>query len=159
MAADNSGFVAAPYTATWDTKALGFTEQGFQFSPIYARDDVRVDSFGDCLVDGIYRGYNLRLTFDLMEWNSAARESLANPFDAAGVGTLDGIGKTLRHFAKQLILTPKSGINSLAKIYTFPLAIPDTDHGAFAFQTRSRRLRCNLIVLPDLTTGKLFAIT
>jgi len=159
MPADASSFVAGHYNITWNALALGTTEQGLTITPAYNKEEIRVDDFGDVVADGIYRGYNLRISFELLEWTKAGRQALQFPFDST-LGTLDGIGKTLAgSFAHPLICTPVSNINAANKIYTFPLTIPDGDHGAWNLNTKVRRVRCNLLVLPNLANGLLFTET
>lgn len=159
MPADASGFVAGHYTGTYNSLDVGTTEQGFMIDPVFHREDIRTDDFGDTIVDGIYRGYNLRISFELIRWSAAARDALMFPFDAT-LGTLAGIGQTIvGSFAKSLVLTPVSGINSNAKTYTFPLCVADGNHGGFNLNTRTRRARCNLLVFPHPTTGVLFTVS
>lgn len=156
MAASTSGFVAGHYSMTWNALDIGTTEQGIQFNINLGGEEIRLDDLGDVVVDGINRGYNVTLAIELIKWDAAGIATLQFPFDAGVPGQLDGIGKPWSDYAKQLILTPTPGINTLAKTYTCPLAIPYGDHGGFNLNTKTKRMRANVRLLPyyDVGTGK-----
>ncbi len=157
MAADSSGFVSGHYLATWNALDLGRTEIGFKIRPNYHIEPIRDDAYGDAVVDGIYRGYDLFIDFDLTLWTAAERQNFQYAFDGGTPGTIQGVGQTIvGSFAKQLILTPVSGINSNNATYTFPLTAPEPGHGEFDLNTKWRRLKCRLKVYPALSTGVLF---
>lgn len=154
--ADNSTFVAGHYTASYASLDIGTTEVGFELRPTYYREDIKIDDFGDAIVDGIYRGYNLRLSFELSQWAATGRELLQFPFDledAGSVGTIRFVGRTVRSFSAALVLTPVADINTNNNIFTFPEVTPDGDHGAWNLNTKLRRVRCNLLVLIGLSSG------
>jgi hypothetical protein len=159
MAADAGSFVAGHYTAGWGTapQTIGTTESGFRISPVFYREDIRIDDYGDSIVDGIWRGYNVRVETQLSEWTSTGRQAIQNPFDTT-FGTIIDIGKSLvgGAFAKQLVLTPVASINSANKTYTFPLCVPDGDHGGWSLNTRLRKVDIRLLVLVAKATGLLF---
>lgn len=160
MAADTSSFVAGHYTLTYNGVDVGTTEQGFEMRPRYSREDIKVDEMGDSLVDGIYRGYNITITASLSQWGASGRQAFQFPFDTV-VGTLgkvDLVGQTMvgGGFAKQLVFTPVAGINTNNLTYTFPLVIPDGDHGGWNLNTRLRRVQINVIALVNRTTGVIF---
>lgn len=159
MAADTNTFVAGHYTATYGGADIGTTEVGFTIAPVFNREEIRIDDYGDAIVDGIWRGYNLRVRSQLSEWAAAARENLQFRFDKEDGGTLGQmqlIGQTLSKFAEPLVLTPVSGINSNNLTYTFPLAIPEPNHGSFNINTKLRKVDIDLLILPNRSTGVLF---
>lgn len=156
MPADTSSFVAGHYTATYGGVDIGTTETGFELRPTYYKEDIKIDDFGDTIVDGIYRGYNLRVTFELVQWTSAGREALQFPFDLEDGGTLGTIrfvGRTLKSFSEALVLTPVADINVANLTYTFLNVTPDGDHGAWNLNTKLRRVRCNLLCLMNSLSG------
>lgn len=160
MAIDTSKFVAGHYLFTYDGVDLGTTELGFDLRLTYYREDIRIDDFGDAIVDGIFRGHQVRLTADLSQWGAAGRELIQFLFDkeqAGSIGTIQLVGRTVKSFAKQLIATPVADINSNNKIYTFPLVVPDGDHGGWSFNTKLRKVRMSLIALVNITNGLVFA--
>ena len=91
MAADSSRFVAGHYTAAFTGGAenaassldIGTTETGFDIRPQFYREDIRTDDWGDILVDGIYRGFNVYLSFELVQWVENI-EQILSPFDGDG---------------------------------------------------------------------------
>lgn len=163
MPADTSSFVAGHYTVTYNAQDLGTTELGFDIRPVYYKEDIRIDDFGDTIVDGIYRGYNLRISCQLSEWAAAGREIIQFPFDkfsdGAVLGTIQDVGKTLVFFAKQMVFTPVANINVNSLTYAFPLTVPEGDHGGWTFNTKLRRVTINMLVLPNRATGLLFTET
>lgn len=155
MTASSSVFVAGHFQGTWDGADLGTTEVGYNITPVYANEPIRVDELGDTQVDGIYRGYNLRLDFEMIQWGASARQALQFPFDTS-LGVVEGVGKPLMEFAKTIVLTPVSGINTSNKTITFHKCVPDGQHGGFQLNTKNRRVRCNMLILADIATGRLF---
>ena len=147
--ASTSGFVAGHYTMTYDGADIGTTEQGIQFSPNIALEEIRTDELGDVVVDGMYSGYNVNLTIELIKWDAAGIDKIGWPMGSGVPGLLDGIGKPMSDFAKVLILTPVAGVNSLSKTYTCPLAVPFGDHGGFQLNTKLKRMRANIRLLPQ----------
>ena len=163
MAASASEFVAGHYTSTWNAVDLGKTEVGFSLRPMWYKEDIRIDDFGDTTVDGIFRGANVRLSFELIQWGEAGVQNLVWHYmkvvgTTPAIGSIDvaKVGQPIAEWMAQLVLTPVSAVNLSLKTYTFPLCAPDTDHGAFNLNSRLRRATCNLIVYPNLTTGVLF---
>jgi hypothetical protein len=162
MPADTSAFVAGHYNVTYDGFDIGTTEVGFDKRITYYKEDIRIDDFGDAIVDGIFRGYNVRITAELSQWAAAGRELLQFVFDkedAGVIGKIQFVGRTLQSFAKPLIMTPVADINVNNKIYTYPLAVPDGDHGGWSFNTKKRTVRVSLLALINITTGVVFTET
>lgn len=169
MPADTSNFVAGHYTVTIANSSgasplsIGTTEQGFRMTPRINGEEIRIDDFGDSVVDGIYRGYNILINCSLSQWGAAGRQRAQFVFDevVGTLGTVGLIGQTWvgGGFARQIVFTPVSGINSNNKIYTFPLCIPQGDHGGFELNTRLRRINMNWLALVNATTGVVFTET
>jgi hypothetical protein len=146
------GFVAGAYTATWNAITLGSTLQGFDIRPQHHRDDSRIDAMGDTVVDGVYRGYNISVSFQLSDWStSGLEEALSLPYGGtpglvANVGALFVAGG----LAKTLALTHIVSGND----YSFTHAIPDFEHGAYSLNNHMRVMTCRFLILPDPTTNK-----
>jgi len=163
MASDDSTFVAGHFTVAFTGGGendaadldIGTTETGFTVRPQFYREDIRIDEFGDCVVDGIYRGFNVFLNFELVRWVADIEKLLAFVDSAAGWGKLDPgqIGKTMEHLAGKLVLTPVANINDNLETWTFHLVLPDGEVGATNLNTRLRRMSCNFIVIPVLAAG------
>lgn len=162
MPIDTSRFVAGHYTATYSGVEIGTTEIGFDIRKANYAEDIRIDDFGDTVVDGIYRGYNLRIAFQLSEWAAAGREVLQFPQDLEDGGTMGDmqfIGRTQVSFSKPLLLTPVAAINVSNLTFNFPLTIPEGDHGGWNVNTKLRRVTCSLIAFVNRTTGVVFTET
>lgn len=153
-------FVAGHYSVTWDGEDIGTTEEGFEIRPSHFREDIKIDDLGDTVVDGVYRGGQAGIVANLSEWNKAAREKIQFPyFDRVIIGSetefrlgnvgaiiVSGSGPGVGEFAKALVFTP---IFASLKPYTFPLVMPEPDHGAWSFNNRLRRWALNMIAVPD----------
>lgn len=167
MSADSSTFVAGHYTAAFTGGAensgtaldIGTTEVGFELRPQFYREDIRIDDYGDTVVDGIFRGVNVFLRFELVKWVSGIERvlwpqsgSTTNPHTYHGdMGA--HIGKTWQHLAGSLVLTPVADINSNLKTFTFHKVLPDGEHGAFSFNSRLRRMSCSFLCLPNISSS------
>ena len=118
-------------------------------------EPIRTDDLGDTQVDGIYRGYNVRISFECIQFGTSFGDGstltqFQFPFDGTTPGTIAGIGQTLvGTFAKALVLTPVAGINSHNQVRTYWNCIADRDHGGITLNTKNGRLRCNLLALPS----------
>ena len=84
-------FIAGPYTATYNAKALGQSEQGFSISHEFFKRLVTGDQGGDTVQDSIYRGRNQFVEYDLNEAVSAGVADLIDPY-ATVLGTPHTMG-------------------------------------------------------------------
>ena len=162
MPADTSNFVAGHYTATYGGADIGTTEIGFDIRKSNYKEDIRIDDFGDTIVDGIYRGYNLRVNCQLSEWPATGRETLQfvqDKEDGGVMGDMQFIGRTERSFSEPLVLTPVADININNKTFTFPNAIPEGDSGGWNVNTKLRRVTITLLALVNRATGVVFTET
>jgi hypothetical protein len=158
--AENSFFVAGHYTATWNSTDIGTTEDGFTINPSSFREPIKIDDYGDAEVNAIFRGININLTFELVQFGSTGAALLTDAIWGDTPGTINDVGQTyVTARAKELILTPVSGINSNNRVYTFPIVVPNQSHGGFKLNTKNRRLRADLMVYPNISTGLVFTRT
>lgn len=160
-------FVAGSYTATLASQSLGAMEAGFQITRQDSRDEIRIDEYGNAIVDILHLGGNILLDFELSEWNIAARDYVTDFWEqqASGgtIGTLstigqfanaDGAGGTSPNLAAEIILSPRiEGTGQFQ--YTFPICVPDGDR-AWNLNNRKRTVRSRWLVLPDHSDGKLY---
>jgi hypothetical protein len=151
------GFVAGHYTATLAGANIGTTEAGFQLRPTTYRDDVRVDDLGDTIVDGVYRGFNYRISCTLQEYTKAGITELIDFYEAGAKGKVQDVGNlvVLGGLAKVLVLTPVlSGTGQTT--WTFSNVVPDGESGGFPLATRLRQVSMNLIALPTDENGVIY---
>jgi hypothetical protein len=106
-------FGIGQYTSTYNSVTLGLTtSEGFRvrYRPsIEAINDTNL--YGDCLIDGIYRGITgVQLVATFMEWKADVTIALW-PYgaNAAFDGTLGTIGTLQSSFAKTMVLSAVSG--------------------------------------------------
>lgn len=154
-----SNVVSGSYTATWQAAALGMTEDGFTITWSFETEDVTTDSYGDTVIDSVYRGGNCFVEFTLKEWLAAGVEHLITPWDQTnfgGVGTVGRMavnGNGTTEITEPLVLTDVDGTpaanasNITTPVWTFHETILDNAHEVtFALNNRHRvipiRLRC-----------------
>ena len=61
-------YASGEYTATYNAKALGNTQDGWRMEVTGGRKGVTVDKYGDMEVDGVYRGVNVFFECILKDW-------------------------------------------------------------------------------------------
>ena len=79
-------FIAGPYTATYNGKALGQSADGWRLSHQFFKRIVTGDLGGDSPQDAIYRGREQMLSGRLIEADKAGIPDLVDPY-ADTVGT------------------------------------------------------------------------
>lgn len=116
-------FLAGRYTATLNSLALGQTAEGFRLSWQVFKRLITGDAFGEGKQDGIYRGMDLFLAYQLLEFNAAGALTAMWPYsstflDASGVGKMDVVSS----LAKALVMTAIAGTPAAATpaTMTFP---------------------------------------
>lgn len=108
-----SSVVAGPYTGSWKEKDLGhITADGYRLSYNSSSYPITADLTGEnTIIDRIFSGITMQVSFTLEHWNAPALEELIWWFGTGGtpantweLGKTDGVG--LRHFeyAKALVL-------------------------------------------------------
>ena len=104
--------IAGPYTATWSAVSTGTTEDGFRVRHQVSKLLITGDAHGDSVIDGVYRGGNVFISFTGLEYNSLI--AIFNPYGAIGiqgqVGRLD-FGSSI---SKPMILTAVAGTTAVA---------------------------------------------
>lgn len=107
------GFIAGPYTVTYNAKALGIVEDAPALEFTNSVDRITGDNLGDSLQDGVYRGGNCFIDMVLQEFNAAGALEAFWPWsdDAGEVGI---IGKLLNDFDAALVLTAVAGTSAAA---------------------------------------------
>jgi hypothetical protein len=98
-------FIAGPYSAVWNSLAIGQTESGFEFTePGIVGQPIVGDNFGpECHQDAVLSNGNAFITMVLNEYDAAAMRTILSPSGVAGRLFPSGILAT--SIAKVLVLT------------------------------------------------------
>jgi hypothetical protein len=132
-----ANFVAGHYTATYNSKAVGQTEDGFRIDFTVLKRIVTGDQFGQTPQDGIYLGQEVFVQYTIIEPEAAGiddirfpySDTVGTPWEVGVCGTMDvrgaGTGSPTSK-ALSLVLTAVSGTtaaNDAEATVTFPLTI------------------------------------
>lgn len=164
-----ANFVAGQYTATYNSKALGQTADGYRLSHQVFKRMVTGDAGGDTPQDGIYRGMEVMLAFRLIEAAAAGVDELIYPYSATPgtPGTMGVIGRTdVRGsanavtpgvMAKSIVLTALAGTpaaNDGPATITLPLAILAENFPVdILYAPDLREVPLRMRVYPTMATG------
>lgn len=167
-------FISGAFSATFNGKALGTVEDGFEEVTSRIYEEIRPDHYQG-MVDGVVRGIDMRLRCVLYEVNMPGVRDLFWPFDADNDGTLfeqaeygkvGGMGQLLTTYAKPLVLTPCGGtsaallggftglggaVGPIASI-TYPRAVIAPDPTSQRFNAGHRKLALDILILPTPDT-------
>jgi hypothetical protein len=166
-ATNTSNFVAGAYSMTYapisssnTSTDCGLIRDGFYLTPTIHQEAVTVDRWGQSVVDTIIQGGNYTLTFALSEYAKALTAGIVRPFDSVADGTWSQIGTAGSQNGGKIILAPYAYPGNMAQIantnlktYTFPLCVPNGDHGAFNLNTNLRVVECSFMILTNASTG------
>ena len=108
-----TAFVAGRYTATYNSKALGQTSEGFRLSHQFFQRLITGDLGGDTPQDAIYRGREQFINYTLIEALAAGVADVVEPF-AGTVGTPLTLG-TIGALAVRGVDDGSGGRTSVAK--------------------------------------------
>lgn len=132
-----SNFVAGQYTATWNSLALGQTQEGFRLSHSFFKRLITGDLAAQTPQDAVYQGREQFVAFRLIEAAAAGAGALAEPYQAANnginlgtIGVLDiqgsAVGSGFNGPAHALVLTAVAGTTAATfgpATITFPYSI------------------------------------
>lgn len=115
-------FIAGTYTATWNSLALGQSEDGYTTSHQFFWDQIRGDAYGETPQDAVYRGGEFDISWRSIDYDAAGIQTAMWPFSATiytlGVPGRTAIGSSI---AKSLILTAVAGTPAATKPATLTL--------------------------------------
>lgn len=114
MPVGSETLIAGPYTATWNSVALGIFE-GDASLPTIERTDVVEDvgntsAYGRTIIDGVFLGSNWTAQMVCMEYKAGPLAAFA-PYHAT-LGRLGTIGVLIYTLSQALILTAVSGTSA-----------------------------------------------
>ncbi len=162
-------FISGPYTATYNGQNIGIVEAGFELELIIAAQEITGDAYGDTIIDGVYRGGNMFVTFVGQEQLKGALLS-AWPFSAtaaasyalADLAVLGVIGKQFTEIGQNIVLTAIAGTTAATNPATLTaMAFPSRESKRIAFKSGLRQFPCRMqLILQDYSgTKKFFSVT
>lgn len=107
MAITFGPIIAGPYTASYNSLAVGFTIDGFRWSQKMEQEVINeTDLFASTIIDTIYRGMNARMSYRSRVYN-ANNIAPISPWGALGVvfTAAAPIARNARSVAKAFVLT------------------------------------------------------
>lgn len=99
--------VAGGYTATYNSAAMGQQEDGFRLRLSFAKEEIRSNTYGDSVIDSVYRGGNCFLSGIFIERSSVVANAAVSPFNPYGtaVGFMGLVGRLDFALAQSVVLT------------------------------------------------------
>lgn len=154
---------AGPYSATWDSTAIGQTENGFELSLGFSKEDVLGDLYGDSVIDSVYRGGNCTLRCTGLVWASiiAVRNPYGGDIGATGlIGRMD-VGSGI---AVSLVLTAVAGTTaaaSPASLTAVHAIIDKESNDPIGMNNRARKVPVQFRLYPSTVTAtdRWFSVT
>lgn len=113
--------IAGGYTSTYNSVAMGQQEDGFTLRLSFAKEEVRSNTYGDSVIEAVYRGGNCYLQGIFVERASVLKVAAACPFNpyASAVGAMGLVGRLDWGLSQSVVLT---AIGSLATAGTNGIA-------------------------------------
>ena len=138
-----TGFRSGGYTATWNGLACGQTAQGYRLSHQFFKRIITGDSLAESPQDAVYRGAEMHIQFNLIEYAKAAIQTIMWPYGTylsmGIVGRLD----MQQLICRTLVLTAVAGTPSAAALSPASLTFPYNTILAEGFPVE-------LLMAPDL---------
>lgn len=153
--------IAGPYTATYNSSSVGQQEDGFELRWRSLGDDVTSNSYGDTIIDTVYRGMEVSLFFTGIEYSSAI--GLMWPYtstlgELGQVGRLN-VGSTL---TKTLVMTSVAGTTAAStptSLTATNVIMSKKTEAMLRFASRLRTVPVGLDLLPYNSSADKFFVT
>jgi len=102
-------FIAGPYTATWNSLALGQAAEGYRVSHSFFKQLVTGDSYAQAPQDEVYQGAEMFVQFRSIEYDAAGIATAMWPYGA--YLTMGQVGRVSvqQSLAMALVLTAVAG--------------------------------------------------
>ena len=153
-----ANIIAGPYTASWQSAAVGQSQNGFRLRSSVNKEMVRSDAYGDSAIDGVWRGGNVMLLFVGIEYTAGLPVfwPYGGAFGLFGqAGTLD-VGST---FAQQISLTVTSGtpaVGNPTNLSGNQSILDENFSGETEFRSGARVLPISMRLYPYVNSGTRF---
>jgi hypothetical protein len=109
-----SNFIAGGYTATYNAKAIGQAAQGYRISQQFFQRLVTGDSMAESPQDAVYRGMEMHVAMNLIEYGAAGIQDIMCPYATQWAMGQVGRMDITSSLAKSLILTAVAGTPAAA---------------------------------------------
>ena len=159
-------FVAGRYSVTLASADLGITKEGWKLTFDVKQQEInRSDLYGDALIDMVYRGTNVNLQSDSLEYKAGPLSALTQYQGTLGLQGTTGVFASPSGGIITMTVTTGtqaqlngSAINTLTA--TKAIIAPNANI-ALMFDSTLREFPIRLVLLPDLVGGvvKNFATT
>ena len=90
-----ASIVSGGYTATYASSDIGQQEDGFRLRIAYHKEEVKVNGYGDMVIDSFYKGGNCFLSGICIERDKVVKKNamcVANPYNLGNDGATRGLG-------------------------------------------------------------------
>lgn len=145
--------VSGPYTATWNSVAVGFTVEGYQLTVNFLKQMIdQTDLYGRTMIDTIHQGANARLRYDSRCYDAG---NLGPAFPYGGIGIVMSAAKPVgyndRVHAQALVLTSTANTPAAAAPVTLTAGkshiAPDYPI-ELLFDSKARQIPVQLQLIP-----------
>lgn len=157
--------IAGGYTATWAAAAMGQQEDGFRLRLSFAKEEIRSNTYGDSVIDAVYRGGNCFLTGIFIERDSVLLKAAVSPFNPYGAATgfMGLAGRLDFALSSSIVMTAIATLSAASSIATLTAtnAIIDQNLSTEVLMAnRASFLPLTFRLYPYLSTDvKWFAVT
>lgn len=159
-------FITGAFSATFNGKNLGTTQDGYEQITTRVEEEIRVDQYRG-MVDGVFQGIDMILRAVFMEVDMPGVRDMIWPYDhdndgilfeAAGIGKVGATGQLLSSLCAPLVLTPCGGTTAATKgnpkdgstltSITYGRVVLAAEANSIKFAASLRKLPVTLLVLP-----------
>ena len=151
-------FIAGRYTGTYNSVDVGITDDGYELQQNSYADTIdSSDAYGDSLLDWVYRGGDVSITFMSKAYKAGAITPFW-PWGAMGVMLTAAapLGRLASDVAKAFVLTSTAATPAVAApaTLTASLAILAPNSPAkLLYNSKLRQVPISLQLLPSLSAG------
>jgi hypothetical protein len=142
-------FIAGRYNTTYNAVDVGITDQGYNLTMESKVETIEEsDSFGNSIIDWIYRGGNCYIDFDCKSYKAGS----TNPYWPYGaLGAMGVIGRLASAIAVATVMTALTGTPAAtapATITTTLTLLAPNSPAKLLFNSKLRQVPVRLQVLP-----------
>jgi hypothetical protein len=155
-----AAIIAGGYTSTYNAVAMGQQEDGFRIRQSFAKEEVRSNTYGESVIEGVYRGGNCYLQGVFIERASVLKVAAAspgNPYSSA-IGAMGLVGRLDFGLAQAVVLTAiaslsTASINGIASLTASCAIIDQNLSTEIVMANRASYLNLTFRLYPTGTNG------